>query len=235
MNILKFSAVNHCRFEFIGNIVVVEVKLSDHLYNLNYYYSILGQDEIERYARYAFESDRARLVITWAILRLFLSDYDSRSCNKIRFRRNEWGKPELLSNNGRTPVMFSISHSYDRIIYAFSMDMAIGIDIEKVSNTGECDAIVKRFFSCQEQEFFFQIPVAERTRMFFRLWSMKEAVLKADGKGLSMSMSKFSVAPIPNGEVIFAEPYSALNGKMKVIELGGDFEYSRALCHKVVC
>ena len=55
------------------------------------------------------------------------------------------------------------------------------------------DAIARRFFAPGEQRRLFALGEAERYREFFRLWTCKEAFLKATGEGLSRSLRSYEI------------------------------------------
>jgi 4'-phosphopantetheinyl transferase len=64
-----------------------------------------------------------------------------------------------------------------------------GIDIEKVRPNVENLAIAERFFSANETEWLRSRSSDQRALGFFRLWSVKESILKADGKGMTIPLS----------------------------------------------
>src|SRR5260363_165072 len=54
--------------------------------------------------------------------------------NALQFSYTSYGKP-ILKEYPR--LQFNLSHSHDRAIYAFTLDMAIGVDIEYQNS--QCD------------------------------------------------------------------------------------------------
>ena len=69
---------------------------------------------------------------------------------------------------------------------------AIGIDVEEIDEAKADLAIAEAYFAPSEVELLRQAPPSERTRCFFRLWTLKEAYIKAIGKGLSAPLSSFA-------------------------------------------
>lgn len=88
------------------------------------------------------------------------------------FRYNEHGKPYLEGG-----PYFSISHCKEGIAVAVD-DQPIGIDIESIRHTDE--ELIKRTMNEEEQE---EIRKSG-DRAFTRLWTQKEAVVKAQGVGI---------------------------------------------------
>src|SRR5882762_10366702 len=91
------------------------------------------------------------------------------------------------------PVDFNISHSGDYVVCALGSHMNVGIDIEKVEQLVIDD--FKGQYSDQEWK---QINSHRDPLLgFYRFWTRKEAVMKADGRGLSLPMHKIDVATDP--------------------------------------
>ena len=99
------------------------------------------------------------------------------------------GKPFLTSY----PVYFNLSHA-DGIAACITADTECGIDCEKVRSFPP--RVMKRVFSENELRLAEKTPAHERDLMFFRLWTLKEAFVKAIGRGISYPMKtvEFSFA-----------------------------------------
>lgn len=96
-----------------------------------------------------------------------------------------WGKPVFASENG---FDFNISHSGDLVVCCFTKDACVGIDIEL--NRPLQIETYKNYFDSQEWQLIkkSETPVAT----FFKLWVRKEAVIKADGRGIGIDLSSFN-------------------------------------------
>lgn len=152
--------------------------------------ALLSPDEQARAARLVRPTISQRFIIARSFLRQILSLYVGKPASEISFSYNEYNKPGI-NYPLRTNVQFNLSHSDDRLIIALTVDYAIGVDIEKIKETFN-PAIVKRFFSEQEQQAL--ETAADPATFFYQIWSRKEAVLKALGKGLFAPPANFSVA-----------------------------------------
>lgn len=154
--------------------------------------ALLSSDECERAYRFHFQKDRQRFIAARSILREILSFYLEVLPKEIVFGYAKAAKPFLLAPN-HIPLQFNLSHSSELALYAITLNQAIGVDIEKVQpdyNQGTA----KRYFSLKEYNALMQLPSEERITGFYRIWSRKEALLKATGKGLTLPLSSFSVA-----------------------------------------
>ncbi len=104
---------------------------------------------------------------------------------------------------------FSLSHSGDLVLYAFSME-EIGLDTERLRSMPRAKMISRRFFHPQEQTWL----LGRRQIVFFSLWTAKEAVVKWRGTGIDWDFAKFSVVPaltegsplhLPEGELYLTQ------------------------------
>lgn len=94
----------------------------------------------------------------------------------------EHGKPSLAEH---PEAHYNISHA-DGIAAVVVAEYECGIDCERVR---EFDPrVMKRICTQAEQAAICSAPEAERELMFFRLWTLKEAYVKALGKGLSFPL-----------------------------------------------
>lgn len=103
------------------------------------------------------------------------------------------GRPYLECTPGNRPAIFSLSHSHDIISIAISSSGPLGIDVECLRPGTDKDAIVRRFFKPVEREAWDRLPAGAREAAFLRLWTRKEAVLKALGLGLT-GLDRLSVS-----------------------------------------
>jgi 4'-phosphopantetheinyl transferase len=117
----------------------------------------------------------------------------------IRYYENEYGKPFV---EGRGAIHFNLSHSGSWVVMALD-SQPLGIDVEQVK---EVDLnIAEKYFSLKEREYLFGLEEVCREGSFYDLWTLKEAYIKAVGKGLQIPLDSFSVIPASNGEFMFFE------------------------------
>ena len=102
---------------------------------------------------------------------------------------NEYGKP--LSNN----IWFNIAHSKGMVIFAKG-ESSIGIDIERIRPYHN---ELKDYISSEEENRY----IVEETN-FYEIWTSKESLTKADGRGINKSIKLIPGLPI-NGKVTYEE------------------------------
>ncbi len=68
---------------------------------------------------------------------------------------------------------------------AISHETLVGVDIEQINEKPGLISIAQRLFHTEELNLISSLPPIEQTQAFFNLWTLKEAYLKATGKGWS--------------------------------------------------
>jgi 4'-phosphopantetheinyl transferase len=163
-----------------------------------YYQSLLSHDESERLARLALERVRLEYWVTRALCRTMLSactDIDTDTApQNWRFRTGQYGRPEIDHGGLPPPLRFNVSHAPGLVACAVTRSADIGIDVEDTERRCDAEEIVQRYFAPQEWAAFSALPMAQRRRRFFELWTLKESYLKASGEGLSRSLNEAAFA-----------------------------------------
>ena len=155
-------------------------------------WSTLSATEHEQAGRFRFEADRDRFIAARGGLRAILSAYVGAPAAQLAFQTNSHGKPSL-SEPG-TPIDFNLSHSGECVLIGISRDGPCGVDIES-SRPGRAEhEIAERFFCPRELTW-----LKHTAGGFFRLWTAKEAVIKAVGHGLSIPLSDVDVTDVLDG------------------------------------
>lgn len=84
----------------------------------------------------------------------------------------------------------SLSHSHGLSACGTQYGSALGIDIEPSKRHPEWQKVVKRWFSPTEQEWLFK---EDDPHIFLRVWTLKEAWLKATGRGIAGNLQTLEV------------------------------------------
>lgn len=118
------------------------------------------------------------------LLRSFLSHWLGAPPNELGFVTNPHGKPALENS----ALHFSISRSGPHLAFYFGPQTG-GIDIETLRASGQFQGIIDSHFHPNEQR------SAQDEAGFFRVWTRKEAVLKATGTGLIDELAALDCSP----------------------------------------
>lgn len=110
----------------------------------------------------------------------------------------EHGRPELAEPSQRT-LQFNWSHSRNTALIAVTRGVTPGIDLEHVRPRAHAMQLAQRFFHPDEAAALAVLPASEQEAAFLQLWTGKEAVLKATGRGIAFGLDRLrlAVAPAP--------------------------------------
>jgi 4'-phosphopantetheinyl transferase len=153
---------------------------------------ILSAEERKRAERFIFPRDRFRFRFCRAMLRLGLALYLQENPQKISLETNRHGKPRVAD---RSALHFNVTHSGGLALIAYTRVGEVGIDVEAVQRNVEALDISSAHFTRNETALIAaaQTP-EEQTRIFLRLWTRKEAVLKAAGCGILRGLDAVDVS-----------------------------------------
>jgi 4'-phosphopantetheinyl transferase len=159
--------------------------------------ALLSDDERARQRSFVSPDLRRRFGAARAGLRTLLGRHLDLDPRRLAFSANEFGKPRLA---GDGQVHFNLSHCEERAVLAISDTAEVGIDLECERPIEHVD-LAKRYFHPNEVTAIAASPdEAEQRRAFFLVWTLKEAVVKALGTGLSTPLDSFEIAigvPMP--------------------------------------
>lgn len=156
-------------------------------------WKILDAAERARAERYRFEDDQRRSIVARGALRIMLGRRLQRDPKELQFVEGPQGKPALVDN----ALEFNVSHSGDRVAIAVTEGTPVGIDIEvEQPRMTDLNALARRYFSKVEADEVERASGDAAMRLFFTIWTAKEAVIKAAGGGLSIDLAAFSVLPV---------------------------------------
>jgi len=128
------------------------------------------------------------------LIRSIACRYLSVNNEQLDFRTNEYGKPYIYGSND---FHYNLSHSGKWVVCAVDRQ-PVGIDVEAVAPV-DLD-IARTFFSPEEVVYIMGRPGAERTGLFYELWTLKESYVKALGCGLSNPLNSFAIKLFGDGK-----------------------------------
>jgi 4'-phosphopantetheinyl transferase len=118
-----------------------------------------------------------------------LAVYLRRPANELQLVEGAHGRPELVAANG---LSFNWSHCDDRAVVAIARDIVPGIDLERLRPRPRALDIARRYFAADEIAMLEALQEDSRDEVFLRLWTAKEAVLKALGHGIAFGLHRLS-------------------------------------------
>lgn len=101
------------------------------------------------------------------------------------------GRPQLAPSLDSS-LGFNWSHSGDKALVAVARGITPGVDLEKQRPRPNALAIAQRFFRREEAAALAQLDGDARGLAFLELWTAKEAVTKALGRGIGFGLDRLS-------------------------------------------
>lgn len=142
----------------------------------------LSPEEQKRASQFRLFRDQNRYIGSRVMLRHILSLY--MNCNPaiISLDQGKYGKPFI---KGERDLKFNMTYSGNIVCYIVSTGSDVGIDLEYVDPRFEWFGIANLYFTMKEVDDLKCLSYGKQIREFFKLWTQKEALLKAEGLGLS--------------------------------------------------
>ena len=167
--------------------------------------SLLSPAELERARRYHREVHRQRFLAVHAALREILGPALGVAPAAVAYELGPHGKPALA---GAVGLHFNLSDTEGCALVALSAHGPVGVDVERHRTDRSLDDVAERFFSEAEVRALRALGPDERTAAFYRVWTRKEAYVKAVGAGLGLGLSTFDVSldPGPGARLLATRP-----------------------------
>jgi 4'-phosphopantetheinyl transferase len=199
------------------------------------YRSVLSEEELVKQARFHFERDRHRYLVTRAMVRTVLSRYADVAPAEWRFAVNDYGKPSIAAEHARARgIEFNLAHTDGLVVLGVTRGRALGVDVENVRAREVDLEIADRFFAPAESAALRALPSQEQSQRFFDYWTLKEAYIKARGKGLSIPLSSFAFCIEERGRIQLTTDPSLQGGaerwRFRQLQFGPD--HQAAICAK---
>lgn len=126
-------------------------------------------------------------------LRMVLATYLGIEAAQVLLVEGEHGRPELAPDH-RSTLGFNWTHSGEHALIALGRRIAPGIDLERRRPHARALEIAERYFSADEVSTLAALAASDRNAAFLELWTAKEAVLKALGRGIAFGLDRLSIA-----------------------------------------
>lgn len=135
----------------------------------------------------------------------------------LSFAKHEHGKPFLSSH------ALHFNHSHSRHYYALAVSERvrdIGIDVEELDRKVRFEAFAQHAFHAEEYQIWQQRQDKE---YWFKVWTTKEAILKASGLGIRLDLNSLNTQVHPEQ-----------NGGMCTHSMIGTFAYQNFILNHIV-
>ncbi len=182
-------------FDRRGDIVVLHVDLTPNAVREAKALSWLNEAERARRRRYRHARPRREFALCRAALRAVLCGQLGCRNDQLSFAASQYGKPFAVLDEAPAPISFSVSHSGRHGLIAFAPQGRLGVDVEERIVRHDPDGEIRTIFAPAERAELASASGDRKIRLFFALWTMKEALIKALGTGFALDMSGFEIPP----------------------------------------
>ncbi len=221
-------------FRKAGPVTVMHVDLTPNASREASSLLWLNEEEQVRCRQYPLPDPRRRFALCRAALRAILCRQLGCSNERLSFGSSDYGKPFALVDEEPAAISFNISHSKKHGLIALVPHGRLGVDVEERVPRRDFDELSEAVFGPHEQSALACVRGRDRVQLFFRLWTIKEALVKALGLGFTLDMSQFEVPPgLHQGRMsIFRFPQ--LPEVHWRVEYIGNEDFSAAIAHELL-
>jgi len=142
----------------------------------------------ERYSATTLRNsaDAKKYILRQGVLRIILAHYTHQDPELVALVKGKNGKPELDPQGSHADVFFNLSHTSEKILIGVTLKHRIGVDIVKMDPAYTFHDSAEYILTPAEKAFMRRIRPDLRYQVFFRIWAIKEAILKATGGTLAL-------------------------------------------------
>jgi 4'-phosphopantetheinyl transferase len=151
--------------------------------------AVLDATERARAARFVFARNRVEYTAAHVLVRRALAEATGHPAAAFRFEAGSHGKPTAWIGGTTAGVHFNLSHTRGMVAVAVA-PFEHGLDVEALNRDVSLD-IADHYFCPEEIAWLKSLPQARQGEGFLRLWTLKEAFIKATGFGLSQGLDTF--------------------------------------------
>jgi 4'-phosphopantetheinyl transferase len=136
-------------------------------------------------------------------VRTTLSRYADVDPRRWRFRTGPQGKPEIAGPAGAPPLRFNLSHTRGLVACVVTLGLDAGVDVERTArHLRDPLALARHGFAPAERAALTRLAGRARRELFFDIWTLKEAYVKARGAGfLALPARKLAYEISPGGSI----------------------------------
>ncbi len=191
-------------FRTIDAATVLYVDLSENPARESAALAWIDERERERLERFLFDGPRRRFALCRAALRATITNRLDCENERLDFETTVHGKPVAHVDGKPASISFNVSHSGRHGLIAIAPQGRIGVDVEERVAHRNMDLLIQGVFGKTEQAELASAQGYGKLHLFFRLWTIKEALIKAHGMGFALDVSSFEV------------PHDMLYGKVSI-------------------
>jgi 4'-phosphopantetheinyl transferase len=170
----------------LDEIHVITIRISENIEGILSNIDLLSQNDLKKMGRIVRKQDKDSFLTSAVMKKILCGYYLGCEPHDVEFELNEFQKPKI-KNQGN--IHFNTSHSGDRLVFIFCSNPC-GIDIEIINPKFDYSSVLERSFHPGEIDFIQKSndPISQ----FFKIWTIKESILKAEGTGLMDNLNELN-------------------------------------------
>ncbi len=180
-------------FRNVGSATVLHLDLAPDAAREAAALTWLDQEEQSRRQRFLHDGARRRFALCRAALRAILCSRLGCPNQQLAFGASHHGKPHALVDGQPAPIGFNVSHGSAHGLIAVAAAGRLGVDVEERSTRRDLDGLIGSVLGPGEQVELAMARGKRRLHLFYHLWTVKEALIKALGTGHSLDVAKIEV------------------------------------------
>lgn len=150
---------------------------------------LLSPEERLRHEGLISPDARLQHLIGRALVRTILGRYADVAPRALRFEANAYGRPRIAGPRGAPDLRFNLSHTGGLVALAVAEGFDVGVDVERVTGDLDVGQLADIALAATERAAVAAACAHERRRLFFTVWTLKEAYVKARGMSLAMPLT----------------------------------------------
>ena len=221
-------------FRTVDRATVLHVDLTPHAAREAEAWAWLDEEEQARWQRYQHDGSRRRFALCRAALRAVLCRQLGCRNEQLAFSASDHGKPYAVVQGEAAPISFNVSHSGGHGLIGVARAGRLGVDVEERNSPRDLDGLIRSVLGPGEQAELALARGCRKLHLFFNFWTIKEALVKALGLGLSLDMSQFEIPlAMRDGETtsIFQFPQMP-TVRWRLEDLGNE-HFAAAIAHEL--
>ena len=196
--------------------------------------TVLSLEERQIAARMRVGGPAEEFMVARGCLRRLLGAALRCGPSDIVLEKGPHGKPFVRARLSDVAPWFNVAHSHGIILIGLSRVGEIGVDVEFVDPSIDLEGVARTAFHVDEVA---RVDLArtleERLDVFYRCWARKEALTKADGRGLTLEPTTYVAGLEELGEQCVTLPGSLAGDRFFVREIGVGSSHRAAVATRV--
>lgn len=170
----------------LDDLHIIRIGIADNLEKILRFTGLLSAEELKKSERFAREQDQHSFLASSVMKKILCGYYLGCEPESVGFEVDKFNKPKIRNQEN---IHFNTSHSGEWLVFAFSGNPC-GIDVERINRDFDYKSVLEMSFHPDEIDFIEKS--IQPINQFFKIWTIKESILKAEGTGLMDNLNELN-------------------------------------------